>query len=252
MMSDSDQQQHQWQQQTQVESRPQSSDTEINAQYNQNNDNDNEPSIKIQPQPSDSLSEIPSAIPVDQPIDDTTIQFHVNQNNQSVDESHADNHQNQPQDQGSEAQITSAAYAPVDSVASPSSSSHPSSASSLHHHRAPSNTSENDHGALTPLRPGSPLLRGYPLGAQRPPLPQSELDIHRNNLMGLKVFKTNQTMNPTKIDPRREGIEGKHWIREEDLPQFSTVNSERFYPFSPKRIRYELNDQNVIVWIRYL
>jgi len=84
--------------------------------------------------------------------------------------------------------------------------------------------------------------------AERPPLPVAELDAHRNRLMGLKIIAA----GTGAVDERIEGIEGKHWIREENLPKYSQVNCERYYPYQAKRIMFETNAEGIITWVRYL
>lgn len=124
-----------------------------------------------------------------------------------------------------------------------SSDSHRSSASSSRNGPAPIAAAV---AAVLPtrLQPINPVLPGVLVGP-RPPLHASELDVHRNKYLGLKVIAFG------KVDPKREGIEGKHWVQAADLPEYSTVSAENYFPYQPKRICFELNKQNIIVWVRY-
>jgi len=88
----------------------------------------------------------------------------------------------------------------------------------------------------------SPVPRG---GVVAPPLPGVELDQLQRMFMGLKVLSAG------KVDPSAEGVEGKHWVRSEDLPTHSASMCEKWAPWQRKRICFEMNKENIITWVRY-
>jgi hypothetical protein len=64
--------------------------------------------------------------------------------------------------------------------------------------------------------------------------------------MGLRVLQG------ARADLRVEGVEGQHWVKAADLPQYSAVNCEKYSPaYQPKKICYDYNKQNIITWVRY-
>lgn len=106
-------------------------------------------------------------------------------------------------------------------------------------------TSSSSVFPIVAPRPSSGLNSAPSSVSSRPPLPVSELDVHMNHYLGLKVITSG------KVDLSLEGEEGKHWVKAEDLPKYSQRNCEQYYPYQPKRILFETNKQNIITWVRY-
>jgi len=77
------------------------------------------------------------------------------------------------------------------------------------------------------------------------PLPSSELDVLRNRYVGLKII------GEGRVDIVKEGHHLKQWVLESDLLTTSTVQCQYYYPYQPRRIVYQVNEMNVITWVRY-
>ena len=72
----------------------------------------------------------------------------------------------------------------------------------------------------------------------------AEIDVYRFKYLGLYcVFPEDQD--------QLEGVDKSEYVLFEDLPTQSTVQCQKYHPFAPKELIWDLNEEGQIVWVRY-